>query len=257
MTEMVSPAAKTIILGISSAYIFDIANQSTSPEEDKINKPYRPIPAGLISVNEARTRWALSWLAGSILTYYLLGTWSMWHMLHWQVLVFILYAYPAWQSWFMRSYFAAAGYAILGRLLNEMLTKHTKGWDVSLYTELCIFFWFLATVHIQEFHDVEGDRKSGRKTLPVLLSPGQLHVLRACTSTFFVIFSLILYACAYQRRTTQPLVLLLGLLQQVLSCVVAYRVLFSTSRSMDKRTYIFYYYAHALTIQMLLILLET
>lgn len=256
VTEMASLATKTIMLGISSAYIFDIANQSSSPEEDRINKPHRPIPAGLISVNAARTRWGLSWLAGPVVAYYLLGIWPMWHIIHWQILIFILYAYPAWQNWFMRSYFAAAGYVILGRLLNEMFTKYTNGWDVSLYTETFIFFWFLATVHIQEFHDIEGDQKSGRKTLPLLLSHRQLKVLRAYTSIFFVIYSLILSIYTYQMKINESLVILLGLLQQILSCMVAYRVSFSTSQKMDKHTYIFYYYTLALTIQMLLILLE-
>ena len=39
---------------------FCVSNQSLSPDEDKANKPWRPIPAGRITVLQARTlRWIL------------------------------------------------------------------------------------------------------------------------------------------------------------------------------------------------------
>lgn len=37
---------------------FDIANQALFPDEDRVNKPFRPIPAGRISVENAlKLRW--------------------------------------------------------------------------------------------------------------------------------------------------------------------------------------------------------
>ena len=39
---------------------FCVSNQSLSPDEDALNKPWRPIPAGRISVRQATTlRWTL------------------------------------------------------------------------------------------------------------------------------------------------------------------------------------------------------
>ena len=39
---------------------FDVSNQTTDPEEDKRNKPYRPIPAKRITLQNARIlRWIL------------------------------------------------------------------------------------------------------------------------------------------------------------------------------------------------------
>ena len=39
---------------------FNLANQGLSPEEDKLNKPFRPIPSGRISVEKVlRLRWIL------------------------------------------------------------------------------------------------------------------------------------------------------------------------------------------------------
>lgn len=38
----------------------DVSNQTSSPEEDKQNKPYRPLPAGRITLRDAIIlRWAL------------------------------------------------------------------------------------------------------------------------------------------------------------------------------------------------------
>ena len=36
---------------------FNLSNQYTGAEEDKINKPDRPIPSGLVTVEGARFRW--------------------------------------------------------------------------------------------------------------------------------------------------------------------------------------------------------
>lgn len=241
--DFLNMTAKTFALGIASAYIFDIANQASSPEEDRINKPHRPIPAGIISVREAKLRWAISWSLGLICTYIVMDKWAMVHMLHWQALIFFMYAFPARQTWYLRSYFAAAGYLILVRLFNSMVIGSKKRWDVSLSTEMWIFVWFMSTVHIQEFHDTVGDWRAGRKTLPILLSSGQLKVLRAFTSFFFVVFGILLLISANKPRSTCVVNYLLVILQQSLSCVMAYRVYYSKSPKMDKTTYRIYYYA--------------
>lgn len=41
--------------------------------------------------------------------------------------------------------------------------------------------WLFGTIHVQGFHDIEGDRASGRRTLPIVLSPAGLVRLRQLT----------------------------------------------------------------------------
>ena len=51
--------------------------------------------------------------------------------------------------------------------------------------------WIFCTVHLQEFHDVEGDRKIGRKTLPIVLGKMGLVWLRGATAVFLVVSSVV------------------------------------------------------------------
>ena len=51
-----------LIISLSFAYVFDIANQVMGVLEDKLNKASRPIPAGLISYQQGQRRWIIAWL---------------------------------------------------------------------------------------------------------------------------------------------------------------------------------------------------
>ncbi|EGR49593.1 uncharacterized protein TRIREDRAFT_31041, partial [Trichoderma reesei QM6a] len=191
MTETAVSTFKVVMIGFLCNYIFDIANQASSPLEDYLNKPYRPIPAGLISLDQAKARWILTWTLGPVIIYYSFGLWAALHLLHFQILIWVCYVWPRWYSWFMRNYFAAVSYFILSRLLNQVLLANgpsVQGNNICI--DAIVFFWLMATIHIQEFYDLEGDRKSDRKTLPMLLCDKGLKVLRAGTSIFIIAFSL-------------------------------------------------------------------
>jgi 4-hydroxybenzoate polyprenyltransferase len=255
IVETIPLAIKTIVVGLLSSYVFDIANQTSSPQEDYINKPHRPIPAGLISLSQAKARWLLAWTIGPILMYRLFGVWALLHLLHWELLICVCYVWPRWFSWFMRNYFAAFGYFILGRLLNQVLAKAAQMWDVSFLIDLTMGVWFMGTLHIQEFHDLEGDRMSDRKTLPMLLSPPALKSLRVGTSIFVFLFSSSLSFTGYRWMARHCLITPACVLQQLLSCILAYRIWTSKSPYGDKITYHAYYYPTALTILLCLVLI--
>ncbi|PTB69401.1 hypothetical protein BBK36DRAFT_1186964 [Trichoderma citrinoviride] len=189
MAEAASSTFKAACVGVLCNYVFDIANQASSPLEDYVNKPSRPIPAGLISVNQAIFRWILTWTLGPIMIYSCFGLWAALHLLHFQMLILVCYVWPRWFSWFMRNYFASVSYFILSRLLNQVLVaRGPSNQNSSLCIGFAVFIWLMATMHIQEFYDVEGDRKSDRKTLPMLLSDKGLKTLRAGTSMFIIAF---------------------------------------------------------------------
>ncbi|KAK8091836.1 UbiA prenyltransferase family-domain-containing protein [Apiospora hydei] len=135
--------------------------------EDALNKPYRPIPAGLITVDQAKARWFLSWTFGPLATYHLYGPWAAVHLLEFEAVITFCYVWPRWFSWFNRNLFVFLLYTIQDRILNQaLLEAAVPGWDLSVLIDLTVSAWFMGTVHVQEFHDLEGDRKSDRKTLP-------------------------------------------------------------------------------------------
>jgi 4-hydroxybenzoate polyprenyltransferase len=87
---------------------FCISNQSLDPEEDASNKPWRPIPSGLVSVARARTlRWILLFSCFSL---------SVRLRAHWQgaslALAFLAHNELHLHShWLMRNVCNAWGYA--------------------------------------------------------------------------------------------------------------------------------------------------
>lgn len=252
LAESAAPTADMVISGLLCNYIFDIANQASSPEEDYLNKPNRPIPAGLITVDQAKIRWMLTWTLGPLYMYFSFGGWATLHLLHFEMLIFSCYVWLRWYPWFMRNYFASIDYFITMRLLNQVLERHKLNWNSSFSIELILTIWFFGSVRIQEFYDIEGDRKSNRTTLPMLLSERGLKMLRAGTSMFIFVFSLGLSLIAFYRMTCNTFALSLCALQQILSVVLAYRVLLSNSVRMDRTTYHVYYYPTALAILLFL-----
>lgn len=166
---------------------FCAANQALSPEEDALNKPYRPIPAGLISIRGARVlRWllvpvclALSWaldvihpgisLAISFIVYNELGLDSYWYTKNFLNAVGLV-------SWNIgAAKIACAGtlspqlspnlLSLTGSIQTENVSLDQRAWFAPYVSTLLI----ATTIHIQDFRDEAGDRKQGRVTFPVVM----------------------------------------------------------------------------------------
>ncbi|KAG9309631.1 UbiA prenyltransferase family-domain-containing protein [Chiua virens] len=147
---------------------FNVANQLVDPEEDGMNKAFRPIPAGLISVrNAAVLRWLLTpaclCLSASYSTY--LFTVSV-----------ILSSLIVWynelrghQHWLSKNMVTALGYSLfeLGATLTARCDSSTIE-PVALIAVVMSMVIFATTLHCQDFKDEEGDRLIGRKTLPIV-----------------------------------------------------------------------------------------
>ena len=56
-TDFVSALLWSLLYFCLYLYSINLCNQYTGVEEDRINKPDRPIPSGLVSVEGARFRW--------------------------------------------------------------------------------------------------------------------------------------------------------------------------------------------------------
>ncbi|KAK8076158.1 hypothetical protein PG994_003430 [Apiospora phragmitis] len=201
---------------------------------------YRPIPAGLITVDQARAGWFLSWTLGPLAVHHFFGFWATVHLLSLEATIAFCYVWPRWFSWFMRNLFAFLLYLIQDRLLTQALLGAA---NLSVLIDLGVSTWFIGTIHVQEFHDLEGDRKSDRKTLPMLLSPRGLRLLRAGTSVYITAFGATLAFIGYQKMGQDNILIKpMSVLQLVASPVLAYRIWTSTSTEMDRVTFYNYYY---------------
>lgn len=134
---------------------------------------------------------------------------------------------------------------MLLRLLNEVVRNHLPTVDVGVGLDFVSAAHTIATIHIQEFHDIDGDAKSGRRTLPIILSSKGVVYLRQITATIFLTASPLLFAWGLARCPAGGLlsVHLIGILYMAASLVTAIRVVLGSpeTKMMDENTYKCYY----------------
>jgi 4-hydroxybenzoate polyprenyltransferase len=162
--------------------VFNIANQCLpdSVIEDSTNKPWRPIPSGLITPEEARRllvalvlleTCVFTYIGGVVETFIMLVlTWMYNDLGGGNDSVFVRHLLNGLS-------FALHTYASIMMAANEQSGTFTTSREVSLsrsgwvwlFMEACIV---ITTIHAQDMPDIDGDMKRGRRTLPLLLIHG-------------------------------------------------------------------------------------
>ncbi|KAJ7437437.1 UbiA prenyltransferase family-domain-containing protein [Mycena galericulata] len=204
---------------------FCAANQMLSGEEDKINKPYRPIPAELISVHHTKViRWilvpvclALSWFYDVVYPGLSLTA------------AFVVYNELGLDSFFYTKNFLNAigivswnvGAAKITRA--GLATPHGNEWLAPYISTLLI----ATTIHVQDFRDEAGDRKQGRITFPVVLP----EFSRRMTLVLMTIWSFGLGAFWASESTLLASATFMGL-----GVYIGLRVMFQRAEPEDKVT---------------------
>jgi 4-hydroxybenzoate polyprenyltransferase len=163
--------ASTLVLGalyfLLYVYTFAVSNQIIGIEEDRHNKPDRPLPAGRVALRGAWGRWILAMLLFPMLGAALgVGWWA----LLWQV-CFCLYNFGGFaRHWATKSLIMgvglvaqlAAAWGIIGPL-----TEIAWQWISGLAVVAFVF------CNIQDLRDVAGDRVLRRRTLPIVYGMGR------------------------------------------------------------------------------------
>lgn len=146
---------------------FNVANQIIDPQEDGKNKSSRPIPAGLISLEDAVVlRWALIPICLALSAYYSSQVFGLSFVL---TLFIIFYnELKAHEHWISKNFITAVGYACfeIGSTLiaGKDMSRLEPNAILAIILSLAVF---ASTLHAQDFKDVEGDRLIGRRTLPI------------------------------------------------------------------------------------------
>ncbi|MGW2598840.1 UbiA family prenyltransferase [Streptomyces klenkii] len=159
------------VLFLLYGYVFDISNQARGAEEDRLNKPYRPIPSGLLTPVGAMRRF---WIAMPLYT--LLG----WHLgvvewvLLWQadVLVINLLCRPRTYLWCKPPCMMAGTLAQLTATWQTVSPLDSTAWRwITFITVL----YPLALVY-EDIRDMAGDRTIGRRTPALVLGPRPIRI---------------------------------------------------------------------------------
>ncbi|KAG2357171.1 UbiA prenyltransferase family [Suillus spraguei] len=192
-TAVVSPRHNMLSLSCALFWLwlhlfqFNVSNQSYSVHEDVLNKPWRPVPSGRISMKECRAlRWGLMVFCLSFSSLFSLnvamtsGVFTMFLVMHED---FHLSHHPIFKN-----LCNAGGYAAneLGSLLILYIYS-SKGIFTRRNEHKCTFLQrvvILLTIHAQDFADVIGDRMSGRRSLPIVAPKGS-RIYMLCALPLF------------------------------------------------------------------------
>ncbi|KAG1867036.1 UbiA prenyltransferase family-domain-containing protein [Suillus tomentosus] len=162
---------------------FNASNQSYSALEDMLNKPWRPVPSGRINVKDSRTlRWALMVFClglSSLFSFNVVmssGVCTILLVMHDDLHIS---HHPIFKN-----LCNAAGYVTfeLGSLL--ILSRESSLDGTSIKALSCSALVISLTVHAQDFADVSGDLKSGRRTLPIIAPEGS-RIYMLCALPLF------------------------------------------------------------------------
>lgn len=209
---------------------FDCSNQKDpgSIEEDRLNKPWRAIPSGRLSV-EAAERWY-------VVSACIMPAVALWLGALPEALAFMLetWAYDrlgGGSTWWGRSiinplFFSTGQLGAIRVAAGSSTTVSKVGYEWCFLHALVI----LTTIHTQDLRDLDGDKARGRNTLPLAMGEGATRVVMS----FFICFWS--FACPAWWECSVAGYLLPGLL----GTFVAGRFLFLTSRKSDRFSFHLY-----------------
>ena len=179
------PSIWEMVLGFISAFLISatslILNDYFDLESDRINAPERPLPSGVVTKHEvvflSCVVTALGFLAGALLSF-------------WALLVVIL----TWAVGFLYNWrFKKTG--LPGNLMVSFSVGMTfifGGIAVGKPFEVTVWFFGMLALLINlgeeiaaDAMDVDGDRKAGSRSLPVLM--GRENAIRISATLFFLV----------------------------------------------------------------------
>lgn len=158
----------TLILAqIGSNYV----NQAHDVEEDRINKPYRPIPRGLVTPDEAQALGHVAWIVAVLRA----ATLTPWFGVLVTGIVLASHAYSA-------PPLRAKDHPWINNLVIALprgLLGVPAAWTVVAPVTAAppwaagavLFVFLIGASATKDFHDVDGDQAARNPTLPVLYGP--------------------------------------------------------------------------------------
>ena len=223
-------------------YTFCISNQLAGIEEDRINKPYRPLVTGLVSIR------------------------ATYHRMYIYNIVFSLYGLYLGIFWLSIAWIALSAYLNLWGGSNHWVTKNLVGmslgtfilfgvqWHISLAegqtisSKLQEYFalmslWAGFSLPIQDFRDAAGDKLLSRKTLPVSLGDDKARKILCIHYLFFLpaIFLCAILSVESLREILQSVKdQMIFIFQLLIHWLVALRLLKYRAPEADHNTYIIY-----------------
>lgn len=228
-------------------YVFDASNQAHDPTEDRVNKPHRPVPRGLITPQGARRRfqWAMpiytltGWLTGTL----------VWVLL-WQALVVVLNCLTTpRQGVRIKPLVMLLGtIAQLAAAWRIVAPLDATGWTWVLVISIA----FNLPLPFEDVRDMAGDRQIGRLTIALTIGHWPVRIWFASVMACLPIaLHLLLFAPSHAGPTVLACDTAIAALSwTAAACGLLIRTVFA-----DRVTYLLYNFTYCAALASGLVLL--
>ncbi|PSR71635.1 hypothetical protein PHLCEN_2v12488 [Hermanssonia centrifuga] len=164
---------------------FCVSNQSLSPEEDKQNKPDRPLASGRLGLKQSRIlRWLLLPLCVTLSVAFDVPSAGISFAIH----TFLYNEMGLNSHWSTRNLLNALGYSSFDAGASVIAQAGGIPRQAASVARQLSFWIVFTTIHAQDFYDEAGDRLDNRRTLPIVMP----EVARVSMPIFMTAWSVIL-----------------------------------------------------------------
>ncbi|MDZ8187175.1 MAG: UbiA family prenyltransferase [Nostoc sp. ChiSLP02] len=210
---------------------FCISNQLSDIEEDKINKPDRPLAQGIISYQDAEIRGYVFMMLLTAVAWWL-GVLE-WAIL-WQFNFIIHNNLGGAKNWMAKN--ILSGFGIMSEMgaawqMVAPISPVVWSWLIILCTA-CIIL-----ISVQDFRDIPGDKAIGRNTFPLVFGE---NFSRIFVSLCFLIFPVLIHWCLMMPAGNSLVVMLWDIVLFFFSCIIALRLVVLRSYAADHKTYLLF-----------------
>lgn len=146
---------------LTHLFLIDIDNQSLSVDEDKLNKPWRPLPSGRVTISTAKFL-SKTLNAICLLVSCLLGGREL--MIPTVVFCGLVYSYDHLllnSHYIWKNIINGLGYAVLETGATTVLIGSLPRKPNMILALVLSWAIICTTVHVQDLADIEGDQKNG------------------------------------------------------------------------------------------------
>lgn len=209
-------------------YTFTLNNQLTGVEEDRLNKPFRPLVTGAVTTQEARIRFLVTSALFPV-TGWLLGV--LWWALAWMAITFVYNAIGGGRNWVVKNLCNGIGVFLLTAATWQIATPLTSTswrWVIFMASIVAILS------PLQDLRDVPGDIAAGRRTIPIAL--GDIPA-RICLAAGFTALPIGAYFTLYNPSPHRGWALAAALISLLMSWTIVYRLRRRDDTEHDQRTY--------------------
>lgn len=238
LQQILASSPAMLLWSWSNLFLFNLHNQrhASAISEDRINKPWRPLPSGRITPSQ------VNWVMYSIYPLVLTVSGLVGGLGPCCLEAFLCLWYNEWggaSNPFVKNFLNGAGFACFFAGPLEVATGHSILYEA---TNMKVFWWLLVlagaittTSHAQDFRDVTGDQASGRNTVPLVLGDGKARIILVAGIMGWTAASCWLWEVG---STTQPWTSCI--VAWIAAAVVSQRFLFDRSREGDIRSWKLY-----------------